>query len=220
MNLPILQSEVKTMSSREIATLCEKEHKNVIRDIRNMLDSLDGSLLNHEYYQILTDERGYTSEILLNENLSINLVTGYNPTLRLRMVQHWQELRKPKELSRMELIELAMQAERERIALENKVEQLQPKADAYEILSGAKGSVSIRVASGELKVPEKKFIQWLLDNDWAYREGNRTDGKLLPHAHRKEQGYLELVSVVTYNTGEAVARSQTKVTQKGLARFF
>ena len=219
MNLPILQSEVKTMSSREIATLCEKEHKNVIRDIRNMLDSLDGSLLNHEYYQILTDERGYTSEILLNENLSINLVTGYNPTLRLRMVQHWQELRKPKELSRMELIELAMQAERERIALENKVEQLQPKADAYEILSGAKGSVSIRVASGELKVPEKKFVQWLLDNDWAYREGNRTDGKLLPHAHRKEQGYLEIVNVVTYNTGEAVARSQTKVTQKGLARL-
>ena len=218
MQLTEIQSN-KTMSSREIATLCEKEHKNVIRDIRNMLDSLDGSLLNHEYYQILTDERGYTSEILLNENLSINLVTGYNPTLRLRMVQHWQELRKPKELSRMELIELAMQAERERIALENKVEQLQPKADAYEILSGAKGSVSIRVASGELKVPEKKLIQWLLDNDWAYREGNRTDGKLLPHAHRKEQGYLELVSVVTYNTGEAVARSQTKVTQKGLARL-
>ena len=218
MQLTEIQSN-KTMSSREIATLCEKEHKNVIRDIRNMLDSLDGSLLSHEYYQILTDERGYTSEILLNENLSINLVTGYNPTLRLRMVQHWQELRKPKELTRMELIELAMHAERERIALENKVEQLQPKADAYEILSGAKGSVSIRVASGELKVPEKKFIQWLLDNDWAYREGNRTDGKLLPHAHRKEQGYLELVSVVTYNTGEAVARSQTKVTQKGLARL-
>ena len=218
MQLAEIQSS-KTMSSREIATLCEKEHKNVIRDIRNMLDSLDGSLLSHEYYQILTDERGYTSEILLNENLSINLVTGYNPTLRLRMVQHWQELRKPKELTRMELIELAMHAERERIALENKVEQLQPKADAYEILSGAKGSVSIRVASGELKVPEKKLIQWLLDNDWAYREGNRTDGKLLPHAHRKEQGYLELVSVVTYNTGEAVARSQTKVTQKGLARL-
>ena len=61
LNLPILQSN-KTMSSREIATLCEKEHKNVIRDIRNMLDSLDGSLLNHEYYQILTDERGYTGE--------------------------------------------------------------------------------------------------------------------------------------------------------------
>ena len=57
MQLAEIQSN-KTMSSREIATLCEKEHKNVSRDIRNMLDSLDGSLLNHEYYQILTDERG------------------------------------------------------------------------------------------------------------------------------------------------------------------
>ena len=47
MQLAEIQSN-KTMSSREIATLCEKEHKNVIRDIRNMLDSLDGSLLNHE----------------------------------------------------------------------------------------------------------------------------------------------------------------------------
>ena len=107
--------------------------------------------------------------------------------------------------------------EKQALAIENQT--LKPKADAYEILSGAKGSVSIRVASGELKVPEKKFVQWLLDNDWAYREGNRTDGKLLPRAHRKEQGYLELVSVVTYNAGEAVARSQTKVTQKGLARL-
>ena len=33
LNLPISQSEVKTMSSREIAQLCEKEHRNVLRDI-------------------------------------------------------------------------------------------------------------------------------------------------------------------------------------------
>ena len=96
MNLPILQSEVKTMSSREIATLCEKEHKNVIRDIRNMLDSLDGSLLNHEYYQILTDEMGllkikdtlYTNEqngqhyeIFVVQNLNNTKSTYFNLTI-------------------------------------------------------------------------------------------------------------------------------------------
>ena len=221
MNLPILQSEVKTMSSREIATLCEKEHGHVLRDIRKMLDELYPKMDSIDYKGIFTlknEVTGLTSEILLPKRECLILVSGYSIVLRSRIIDRWQELEN-KDLSKLEILQMALQSEQERIALENKVEQLQPKADAYEILSGAKGSVSIRVASGELKVPEKKFIQWLLDNDWAYREGNRTDGKLLPHAHRKEQGYLELVSVVTYNTGEAVARSQTKVTQKGLARL-
>lgn len=220
MNLPILQSEVKTMSSREMAQLCQKRHDNVCNDIRILNETYEKMGLLKIKDTLYTNEQNGQQyrEYLLTKEQSIDLVTGYNRELRIAINRRWQELEN-KELSKLEILQMALQSEQERIALENKVEQLQPKADAYEILSGAKGSVSIRVACGELKVPEKKFIQWLLDNDWAYREGNRTDGKLLPHAHRKEQGYLELVSVVTYNTGEAVARSQTKVTQKGLARL-
>ena len=210
----------KTMSSREIAQLCQKRHDNVCNDIRILNETYEKMGLLKIKDTLYTNEQNGQQyrEYLLTKEQSIDLVTGYNRELRIAINRRWQELEN-KDLSKLEILQMALQSEQERIALENKVEQLQPKADAYEILSGAKGSVSIRVASGELKVPEKKLIQWLLDNDWAYREGNRTDGKLLPHAHRKEQGYLELVSVVTYNTGEAVARSQTKVTQKGLARL-
>lgn len=219
MQLAEIQSN-KTMSSREIAQLCQKRHDNVCNDIRILNETYEKMGLLKIKDTLYTNEQNGQQyrEYLLTKEQSIDLVTGYNRELRIAINRRWQELEN-KELSKLEILQMALQSEQQRIALENKVEQLQPKADAYEILSGAKGSVSIRVASGELKVPEKKFIQWLLDNDWAYREGNRTDGKLLPHAHRKEQGYLELVSVVTYNTGEAVARSQTKVTQKGLARL-
>ena len=219
MQLAEIQSN-KTMSSREIAQLCQKRHDNVCNDIRILNETYEKMGLLKIKDTLYTNEQNGQQyrEYLLTKEQSIDLVTGYNRELRIAINRRWQELEN-KDLSKLEILQMALQSEQERIALENKVEQLQPKADAYEILSGAKGSVSIRVASGELKVPEKKLIQWLLDNDWAYREGNRTDGKLLPHAHRKEQGYLELVSVVTYNTGEAVARSQTKVTQKGLARL-
>lgn len=229
MQLAEIQSSKQiSMTSLQIAELVNSRHDKVKQSIERLATSTDkkravialppmGIVVN------TANNRTYETEVYIfsgeqGKRDTYIVVAQLSPEFTGALVDRWQELEN-KDLSKLEILQMALQSEQERIALENKVEQLQPKADAYEILSGAKGSVSIRVASGELKVPEKKFIQWLLDNDWAYREGNRTDGKLLPHAHRKEQGYLELVSVVTYNTGEAVARSQTKVTQKGLARL-
>ena len=229
MQLAEIQSSKQiSMTSLQIAELVNSRHDKVKQSIERLATSTDkkravialppmGIVVN------TANNRTYETEVYIfsgeqGKRDTYIVVAQLSPEFTSALVDRWQELEN-KELSKLEILQMALQSEQERIALENKVEQLQPKADAYEILSGAKGSVSIRVASGELKVPEKKFIQWLLDNDWAYREGNRTDGKLLPHAHRKEQGYLELVSVVTHNSGEAVARSQTKVTQKGLARL-
>lgn len=54
----------QTMSSTEIAKLTSKEHKNVLRDIRDMLSKLDGSDLSHERYQALKDKLAKQSEIL------------------------------------------------------------------------------------------------------------------------------------------------------------
>ena len=229
MQLAEIQSSKQiSMTSLQIAELVNSRHDKVKQSIERLATSTDkkravialppmGIVVN------TANNRTYETEVYIfsgeqGKRDTYIVVAQLSPEFTGALVDRWQELEN-KDLSKLEILQMALQSEQERIALENKVEQLQPKADAYEILSGANGSVSIRVASGELKVPEKKFIQWLLDNDWAYREGNRTDGKLLPHAHRKEQGYLELVSVVTYNTGEAVARSQTKVTQKGLTRL-
>lgn len=90
--LNLVHSNVQTMSSREIAELCGKKHKNVIRDIREMLHNLDGSILNHEQYQELKDERGYTAEFLLNKTLTMTLVTGYDVNIRYRINRRWQEL--------------------------------------------------------------------------------------------------------------------------------
>lgn len=80
-----------TMSSREIAELTGKEHKNVIRDIRTMLAELvDGSGLSHVQEQ--RDARGYTACFLLPKRETMVLVTGYSIPLRARVVDRWMEL--------------------------------------------------------------------------------------------------------------------------------
>ena len=79
------------MSSREIAELTGKEHRNVIRDIREMLDQLgDDSELSHVREE--RDARGYTALFLLPKDLTITLVSGYSVVMRHRIVTRWSEL--------------------------------------------------------------------------------------------------------------------------------
>jgi len=89
------------MSSREIARLTGKQHKNVVRDIREMLQALeeDGSDLSHVAER--KDARGYTSEFRLDRELTETLLTGYSVPLRRKVVRRLHELEeatRPKQL--------------------------------------------------------------------------------------------------------------------------
>lgn len=90
-NLVQLQNESKTMSSREISELCNKEHRNVKRDCVVMFDDLKIDALKFEHIYIDTQNRKQT-EYLLDEELTMTLVTGYNVVLRNRVIKRWKEL--------------------------------------------------------------------------------------------------------------------------------
>ncbi len=81
-----------SMSSSEIADLTRKLHKNVIRDIREMLDELkkDGSDVSHVREDL--DSRGYTSNLYLDRELTELLLTGYSVPLRLKVIRRLNEL--------------------------------------------------------------------------------------------------------------------------------
>lgn len=83
---------VKTMTSREIAELTGKEHRHVVRDIDSMFAQLamdpEGYAQNWTHPQNQQEYRGYA----LPEDLTLNLVAGYNAALRLRIIRRWKEL--------------------------------------------------------------------------------------------------------------------------------
>ena len=99
------QSTEQTMSSREIAELCSKEHFNVKRDIEVMCMQLGIDVTKFEYIYLDSYNREQT-EYHLDKTLSLTLVSGYNATLRYKIIVRWQELEnsQPQQMSEIELL--------------------------------------------------------------------------------------------------------------------
>ena len=85
------QSSEMTMSSLEIAKLTGKEHKNVLRDIRTMLEELEITELRFE--RSYKDSTGRSLPCFnLPKHECMVLVTGYSIKLRSAVLRRWQEL--------------------------------------------------------------------------------------------------------------------------------
>lgn len=79
-----------TMSSLEIAALTGKEHKNVMRDIKVMLEELGGELsFEHSY---LSEQNKELPCYSLPKRECLILVSGYNIKMRAAIIDRWQEL--------------------------------------------------------------------------------------------------------------------------------
>ena len=80
-----------TMTSREIAELTGKEHKNVLADIRKMLEDLGRT--SADFSADLPDGYGRPQPAYkLPKRETLILVSGYSTELRARIIDRWQEL--------------------------------------------------------------------------------------------------------------------------------
>lgn len=80
-----------TMSTREIAELTGKQHQHVKRDTEVMFTELekDTSSFGHIYLDSMNRQQ---TEYLLDKELTMTLVAGYNIKIRHAIVKRWQEL--------------------------------------------------------------------------------------------------------------------------------
>ena len=80
-----------TMTSREIAALTGKQHKDVLYDIRKMLGELDIS--SADFSAEYKDSTGRTLPAFnLPKRETLILVSGYNVGMRAKIIDRWQEL--------------------------------------------------------------------------------------------------------------------------------
>ncbi len=174
----------KTMSSREIAQLCEKEHFNVKRDCEVMFKGLQLDALKFEgiYFDSLNRQQ---TEYLLDEELTMTLVTGYNIVLRNRVIKRWKEL-ESRELSKMEILQMALESEQQKLVLQTQLELQAPKVQYFDRVAdvgnlmtastvGKKLGMSAQVLNKHLKPLKvydlrqagKVFAQWFIDKGFG-----------------------------------------------------
>lgn len=105
--LPIMNEKASTltMSSVEIAQLCEKRHDHVMNDIRKMLDELNLHAPDFSGTYKTSQGNEYQCFFLPKREVMI-LVSGYRIDLRAKIVDRLDELenqQKPTALSRKDL---------------------------------------------------------------------------------------------------------------------
>ncbi len=161
--LPILQNQSNaTMSSREIAELTGKNHKEVTRDIENILSQaeIDARRFAHTY----KDSQNRTQrEYQLPKRECDLVVSGYSVKYRLAIIDRWQEL-EDKQLQQFQIPQTLPEALRLAADLADQLEQAKPKLAVYDLLADRKGDVSTTIVAKELGTTAFKLNKFLRDN--------------------------------------------------------
>ena len=178
----ITQHSQPTMSSREIATLCDKRHDNVMADIRKMLNEL--GLYAPDFSGTYTTEQGNQYECFnLPKRECLILVSGYNLKLRTKIIDRWQELEQATTPRLPQTYLEALRALADEVeAHEHTQQQLaiaEPKVQYFDKLVERNLLTNFTTTAKEFGVRRKDFVAYLLDNGYIYRDQR---GNLLPYA--------------------------------------
>lgn len=218
MNIQVLEANnVLTMSSLEIAELTGKQHKHVLTDIRNMLNSLniDSAVFTAQY----KDSIGRSLPMFnLPKDETICLIAGYNAQVRMRIIKRWQELEQkesaqfkmPKTLSEALLLagqQAALAEERQRL-----LEQQKPKVDFAEAVERSGGTLAIgefaKLLPKEWKIGRNKLFKWLRDNKYLMKDN-------VPYQRYVNEGLFEVIETVSEYDSQDYINLLTLITGKG-----
>lgn len=225
----MMTDTVLTMSSREIAELCDKRHDNVMADIRNMLMQLQ--IQSPEFLGDYKDDRGRTYPCyILDKELTMTLVAGYNVTLRNRIVKRWLELEQQRSTAPVlpdftdpvvaarawaDQLEKRALAEQQNALLEHKVAEQAPKAQFHDDVASSINAQTFDQVAKELRTGRIRLCRWLREQGYLMHSNE-------PYQRYIDQGLFRMVPRVRRDkrTGENINYSKTLITGKGLTHIY
>lgn len=210
------------MTSREIAELTGKEHKNVLRDIDTLLETLGSDLSLGFKSSSYVDASGKSNrQFELDRDSSYCLVAGYDVNSRMRIIKRWQELEAglppvdyPSALRALATeVEQRQKIEEEQRRLKLQVAADKPYTDLAKAITGSstmtrRDWLALMKEDHATTISEKKLTAFLIEQGYCYRD--QLTKELRAYAHSSHLLKLE------YEVINGAPRPLLKVTGDGL----
>ncbi|VXC99670.1 phage regulatory protein/antirepressor Ant [Sphingobacterium multivorum] len=222
----------QTMSSREIAEMTGKQHKDVMRSIRNMesaWEKVGGRKFALAEY---SDEQGKPRpEYQLSKKECLYIATKFNDEARAILINRWEELENKSAPQQSDAIVLANAfqilsnmvedqkkqiEQRDQALLQSKevIAKAMPKVAYCEEVLQSKTNITTNTIAQELGITAIKLNQILKEKGVQYKQG----GKWLLVSKFRNKGYTEShTHTYTKSNGEKGTDIQTRWTELGRA---
>ena len=215
------QDGAPAMTSLDIAAITGKQHKEVMRDIRTILEQAE--IDQRRFAQVYKAGNGQEQPCYRLPRRECDLVvSGYSVKYRLAIIDRWQELEAKVSSPAAFLNDpaamrgLLLGYTEQLMAAQELNRELAPKAAGLDRIAATEGSMNITAAAKTLGLPPKQLFQTLAKLQWIYKRG----AEWLPYQPKVNAG-LMTCKVITYHGSDDGERTttQARITAKGLARL-
>lgn len=212
----------RTMSSREIADLVEARHNDVVATIERLFSK---NLLRSSRKSRREATGGRPIEVYdLIERDTHLVVAGYSDEHRARVIDRWQELEAkavpsaPADLSKLEILQMALESEKARVLLTVQVEAQAKKIDHLENLF-KEGMSHVQFCKGLNGVNVMQVGHFLERRNWLYNE-SKSGTRYRVAAYARDKYMTEHQQEITPHGKEAFISYTPILLRKGAVRLY
>lgn len=190
--MELTTSNIKTMSSREIAEYTAKRHPDVKRDIINMMHELVEDV--SKFARIYKDSQNRDqTEYILDKDHTLTLVAGYSAAVRRNIIRRWQELEAKEQFTLPQTMAEALQLAADQA---KQLELQAPKVEYHDKVLAADNGITTTEIAGELgmsaiklnRLLESMKIQRKIGTRWVLTAANLDQGYDVECTHIDDGG--------------------------------
>jgi anti-repressor protein len=212
----LIISENGTISSKVISEITGKQHSDVMRDVRNLIEQLGAEVGGCSFaLSSYFGENGKQNAMYeLTKKEALLLASGYNAILRLKIIERLEEVENNNSIPKTYALAL-LEAGRLALEVENKnkvISEMQPKADFFDQVTGSESCFDMADVAKVCNLGVGRNTLFLFLRESKILRENNT-----PYQQYIDSGYFRVIES-KYNkpTGDVCISLKTVVFQKGI----